>query len=176
MTTSLPRQKAEAHEALYPALAKLTAQMEAVAARKPAAPVPVAARKIAADLLFEAQAFGWDRADRTQRELPEPATDAWGLASQLGQALALLDAFEAAHSHWNPDLKCFVWQSARGGPHPIRRLRAEPEHPPQTAKDKRQSEQRRIELRRMIVAKAEESYDRGYADASSGHEHRGASS
>jgi hypothetical protein len=173
LTTSLPRQKAEAHEALYPALAKLTAQMEAVAARRPTAPIPAAARKIAADLLFEAQAFGWDRANRTRRELPEPAADAFGLASQLGQALALLDAFEAAHSHWNADLKCFVWQT-QGTPHPVERLRPEPERAPQSATDKRRAEQRRLELRRLINAKVADGYDRGFADASSGHEHRGA--
>lgn len=171
MTTRLTRTKAEAHEALYPALEKLTAQMEAMAARKPAAPVPPAARAVAADLLFDAQRFGWNPPHRTKRPLPEPAADVGGLATQLGQALALLDAYEAAHCVWNADLKCFVWET-QGAPLPVRRLRQEPARPQLTERDKRRSEQRRVEIKRKIEAKAEESYDRGYADASSGHEHR----
>jgi hypothetical protein len=171
LTTRLTRTKAEAHEALYPALAKLTAQMEAMAARNPAARVPPAARAAAADLLFEAQQFGWNRGGRTQRPLPEPAADIGGLSTQLGQALALLDAFEAAHCIWNADLKCFVWET-QGAPLPVRRLRQEPARPQLSERDKRRSEQRRLEIMRKIEAKAEDSYDLGYADASSGHEHR----
>ena len=170
MTKPLTRQTAEAHEALYPALARLAAQLEAMAARRPTAPVPPAARSIAADLLFEAQAFGWHRPSRTRRDLPEPAADVGGLATQLGQALALLDAFEAAHSAWYPDRQCFAWQLL--DPLPVRRLRPETSAIVKSAKQQRESDHMRSELIRLMEAKVASSYDQGYADASSGREHR----
>jgi hypothetical protein len=145
----LTKTKAEAHEALYPALARLVAQLEAMAIRKPAAPVPAATRAIAQDLLFEAQAFTWNPPHRARRPLPEPAADVGGLATQLGQALALLDAFEAAHSVWNADLRCFVWLLAE--PVPIKRLR------PQASVRKAARSSRAVEeLRRKIAERIEE--------------------
>ena len=149
-TQSLTRAKAEAHEALYPALARLVAQLEATAIRRPAAPVPAATRAIAGDLLFEAQAFGWNRPHRAPRPLPEPAVDVGGLATQLGQALALLDAYEVAHSAWNADLKCFAWLLDK--PMPIKRLRPEPEVRATTQRTSRRVE----EMRRKIAQRLEE--------------------
>ena len=164
----LTRQKAEAHEALYPELARLTRQLEAMAARNPSASVPPAARAIAADLLFDAQRFSAG----IRRGLPEIAEDIGGLVTQLGRALAQLDAFEAAHSAWNPDLKGFVWLLR--DPLPVKRLRQETAAVIKSAKDQRESDHRRREVRRLIEAKASDSYDQGYADASSGHQHRDA--
>jgi hypothetical protein len=148
-TPSLTRAKAEAHEALYPALARLVGQLEAMAVRKPAAPVPPATRAIAADLLFEAQAFGWNAAHRARRVLPEPAADIGGLATQLGQALALLDAYEAAHSSWNADLNCFAWLLAE--PLPIKRLR-----PETSSRTEELSSPAAEDLRRRIAERLEE--------------------
>ncbi|MEO7223780.1 MAG: hypothetical protein ABIY37_15025 [Devosia sp.] len=170
----LTRQKAEAHEALYPALERLTRQLEATAARNPSAPVPPAARAIAADLLFEAQAFGWNRPGRTRRDLPEPAADAGGLATQLGQALALLDTFEAAHSAFHPEHKCFAWLLA--DPLPVKRLRPQSAAIIRTAKETRDTDHMRQKILARFDEKYEEGYDKGYADASSGHQHRVAQS
>ena len=152
----LTRQKAEAHEALYPELARLTRQLEAMAARNPSASVPPAARAIAADLLFEAQAFGWNRPNRTRRDLPEPAADVGGLATQLGQALALLDAFEAAHSAFHAEHKCFVWLLA--DPLPVKRLRPQSAAIIKTARRKRDMDH----IREKILGRLDERYDEGY--------------
>jgi hypothetical protein len=165
-TKFLTRQKAEAHEALYPGLERLTRQLEAMAARNPSASVPPAARAIAADLLFDAQRFSAG----VRRGLPEVADDLGGLVTQLGRALAQLDAFEAAHSAWNPDLKGFVWLLR--DPLPVKRLRQETAAVIKSAKDKRQSDFYRSEVLRLMNAKVADSYDQGYADASSGHQHR----
>ena len=116
LTTTLTRTKTEAHEALYPELERLTRQLEAMAARRAGAPVPPATAAIAADLLFDTQRFMG-----TRRGLPEVAADVGGLATQLGRALAQLDAFEAAHTAWQPDLKCFAWLLRE--PLPVKRLR-----------------------------------------------------
>jgi hypothetical protein len=156
LTNSLTKQTAEAHEALYPALARLTAQLEAMAVRKPTAPVPTAARSIAADLLFEAQTFGWHRLNRTRRDLPEPAADVGGLATQLGQALALLDIFEAAHSAWHAEHQCFVWLLA--DPLPVKRLKPQSTAVVKTEKQKRRAD----EMRKKILGRLEEKYDEGY--------------
>ena len=60
MTHPLTRHTAAAHEALYPQLERLTRHVEAMAVRRPAAPVPAAALAIATDLLFEAQGAPWN--------------------------------------------------------------------------------------------------------------------
>jgi hypothetical protein len=155
---SLTRQKAEAHEALYPALERLTRQLEAMAARNPAASVPPATRAVAADLLFEAQEFGWNRPSRTRRDLPEPAANVAGLALQLGQALALLDAFETAHSAWHPDHKCFAWLLV--DPLPVKRLRQQSAAVIKTAQQHRDADR----MRKKIIARFDEKYDEGYRE------------
>ena len=166
----LTKTKAEAHEALYPALARLTAQLEAMAIRKPAAPVPAATRAIAEDLLFEAQAFGWARAGRTPRGLPEPATDIAGLATQLGQALAILEAFELAHASWNADLNAFAWH-VEGTSMPLKRLRQMPAAPKQSPKDERRKINYRKEVLRRFDIKIEEAYERGLRDGLDSSQH-----
>ena len=168
ITPSLTRQKAEAHEALYPALEKLAAQVEAIASRKPAAAVPAATGAIAADLLFEAQRFLGLR-----RGLPEVAADLGGLATQLGRALAGLDAFETAHSAWHPEQKCFVWLLR--DPMPVKRLRQVTHGVIKTARDLRLVEERRRKIMRRFEERFTDGYEAGYKDASSGHEPRPAS-
>lgn len=140
LTTTLTRTKTEAHEALYPELERLTRQLEAMAARRTGAPVPPATAAIAADLLFDTQRFMG-----TRRGLPEVAADVGGLATQLGRALAQLDAFEAAHTAWQPDLKCFAWLLR--DPLPVKRLRQQTDIPPKTPQSSRAVEA----LRRKIA-------------------------
>lgn len=153
MTHHLTRQRAERHEALYPQLQRLTAQVTQLAARRSSAPVPDATRDIARDLLFEAQSFA---GARRPRGLPEPAADLGGLATQLGRALSELDAFEAANSAWHAELRCFAWQFT--DPLPVRRLR------PETAAIIKTNAQKRTadEMRRKIVARFDEKYEEGY--------------
>lgn len=170
METQLPptltRQKAAAHEALYPELERLTRQLEAMAVRKPGALVPPATAAIAADLLFEAQRFAGVR-----RGLPEVAADVGGLATQLGRALAQLDAFEAANSAWDPRLKCFAW-SLRD-PLPVKRLRQQSDSM-KTAKEQRESDGRRAKIVKLFMARVETAYEQGYRHASEGRAPTGA--
>ena len=165
LTPTLTRQKAAAHEALYPALERLTRQLEAMAVRKPGAPVPQATSGIAADLLFEAQRFSGVR-----RGLPEVAADVGGLATQLGRALAQLDAFEAANISWHPELKCFAWQLT--DPLPVKRLRQQSAALVTSRDDERHAEYYRQKLVERIELRVAEAYDEGYRHASTGREHR----
>jgi hypothetical protein len=169
MPITLTRQKAQAHEALYPRVEKLTRQIEAIAARRPSAPVPPAARAIADALLFDAQAFA-----TAARALPALAPDVAGLATQLGQALAALDAFEAAHAGWQADLNCFAWRLASGATLPVQRLRP---HVVETGRNRqlqREGARMRRELIRRIDAKFYDGYDQGYRDAQNGVPHQDA--
>ena len=165
MAPTLTRHKTAAHEKLYPELERLTLQMEAMCKRNPAAPVPAAAAGIAADLLFEAQRFAGVR-----RGLPEVAADVGGLATQLGRALAQLDAFESAHAAWHPELKCFVW-SLRD-PLPVRRLRQQ-SSAMKTAREQREDEGMRAKVSKLFTARIERAYDEGYEHASEGRPHIG---
>lgn len=122
----ITRQTAERHEALYPRLATLLRQAEAGANKRADAPVGDAMRRLAEAVLFEAGRFA-----SGPRAIPPAAPDLVGLATQLGQALARLDAFEATHSAWHPALAAFVW-SVQGTAMPIARLRPKanaPAHP-----------------------------------------------
>ena len=163
---ALNRTKTEAHEKLYPELERLTRQVEAMTKRNPAAPVPPATSAIAADLLFEAQRFSGGR-----RGLPEIAADVGGLATQLGRALARLDAFEAAYAAWDPRLNCFVW--ALRDPLPVRRLRQQ-SATMQTAQEERDGEAIRAKFMKRFTARIETAYEDGYRHATEGREPQGA--
>ena len=170
MTISLTRAHAARHEALYIKLARLTAQVTTLAERRPDAPVPAATRIIAADLLFDALPFF--AAARRARALPEPVADLGGLATQLGHALSQLDVWEAANSAWNADLKCFTWLLRE--PLPVSRLRRENTAVVKTAQQKRESDRNRRAVYRLIDAKVEEAYRRGFAAASNSPQKDGA--
>ncbi len=145
------------HEALYPRLATLLRQTEAGANKRPDAPVGAVARRLAEDLLFEARLFiGGSGA------IPPAAPDLVGLATQLGQALVALDAYETRHAFWDEGRKCFAWSLPKGETLPIARLRPKTQRPPerQTARMKMMREK----LARMIDAKNEQTYDRGRRD------------
>jgi hypothetical protein len=113
----LTPETAARHEALYLRLSTLLRQTEAGANKRADAPVGDITRRLAEDLLFEARHFTCG-----PKAIPAAAPDLVGLAAQLGQALAALDAFEASHSCWHPELDVFVW-SVNGAPRPIARLR-----------------------------------------------------
>ncbi|MGV8854954.1 MAG: hypothetical protein ACOH2L_09895 [Devosia sp.] len=119
--TLLTRRKADAHEALFLRLAALTKQVEAMAARRPAAPVPEGLAVLAEGALYEARQFA-ER--RHRRDLPVAAPHCGALAAQLATVLAGLVAFEARRSRWDGVLQAQIWQ-LKGEPRPVplRRLR-----------------------------------------------------
>ncbi|RYE08102.1 MAG: hypothetical protein EOP22_14960 [Hyphomicrobiales bacterium] len=157
----LTRTRADQHEALYPRLEAMAAQAEAMAARRPGAAVPPGVRVTAETLLYDAQRF---LPQRPARGLVVAAREMAGLATQLGQARAALDVFEAAHTAWHPELKCRVWITA-GDPLPVRRLRPETSARFKSEKEKRRSTYLREEVIRRMIAKSEMAYEQGYEDA-----------
>lgn len=106
------------HEALFLRLTALHAQIAAVAARRPQAPVSAQTTSVAEALLRDAQVFLGQSA-----ALPMAAPDHGGLLTQLGQALAGLEAWEAANAEWRGALNAFVWKVAGDPPLPVQRLR-----------------------------------------------------
>ena len=106
------------HEALWLRLTALHAQIAAVAARRPQAAVSRRTISVAEALLRDAQVFlGQSEA------LPMAAPDHGGLLTQLGQALAGLDAWEASNAEWRGALNAFVWKVEGDTPLPVQRLR-----------------------------------------------------
>jgi hypothetical protein len=96
---------AERHEALWLALVALHKDTIALGAKKPNAPVTEPARIMAEGLLADCAPFIRQPGGR----LPVAAPDLVGLALQLGQALALLEAWESRHTTWDDRHKCRVW-------------------------------------------------------------------
>lgn len=162
---TLTRRLAAAHEALYPGLARLSRQLDALALRRPLAPVPPVLAALAAELLVAARPFA-----PAAKRRPPPAGEIVGLATQLGHALSRLDAFEAAHTGWHPALGCFVWLLPE--PLPVRRLRQKTTGLVTSAREVRTQGRMRDKLVEAIRIRAAESYDEGYADAANGRVHR----
>ena len=106
------------HEALWLRLTALHAQIAAVAARRPQAAVSAQTIGVAEALLRDAQVFLGERP-----ALPMAAPDHGGLLTQLGQALAGLEAWEAANAEWRGALNAFVWKVVGEKPLPVQRLR-----------------------------------------------------
>jgi hypothetical protein len=159
-THTTTKTKAQCHEALYPRLAALGRQIAAIAARRPAAIVPEGVRILAEGLLFDIRPF---LAARPRRDLPVAAPDYGALATQLGQALAALDVFEARHTSWHAALKCFVWRVRSEEPLPVGRLR------PQTvqqapSRDKSEADKKHRKVMLRIQEKWDEAYERGKRD------------
>lgn len=97
---------------------------------------------------------------RLKREkLPVAAPDLAGLAVQLGQALAGLDAFESLHTRWDARWNCRVWNVA-GEPLPVRRLRPDvaPPPPPTTFK----GDSMRDKLSQLIERRRKQAFEEGF--------------
>ncbi|HEX4297923.1 MAG TPA: hypothetical protein VHZ56_07855, partial [Devosia sp.] len=101
------------------------------------------------------------------KPLPPAPPDFAGLAAALGQALAGLAAFEAAHTVWNVPLKCLVWVTS-GPPLPVRRLRPMTAQPALTPTEKRHAAATREAVRRHILHRYGAGYTAGYRDAAAG--------
>lgn len=109
---------AERHEALFLALAALHKDVIALGAKKPGATVPEGLRVTVEGLLSDCAPFARRRGER----LPVAAGDMAGLAAQLGQALALLEAFESRHTVTDERFNCRMWRVA-GPDLPVMRLK-----------------------------------------------------
>ena len=109
---------AERHEALWLSLTALHKDIVALGAKKPDAAVSDPVRIAAEGLLNDCAPFTRKRHDR----LPVAADDLAGLAVQLGQALAGLDAWESLHTSWDARFNCRIWD-LQSGYLPIMRLK-----------------------------------------------------
>ena len=160
---TVTRVRAEAHEALVLKLDALLTELRPLAVRHHASPVPAALGTLVEGLLFDARPF----APRQHREaLPVAAPDYGGLVIQLGQALAVLDAFEVRHAVWSPQHAAYVWRLGRGDPAPVARLRPRLTRPPEA--DRRAGDRMRDAVVRRIDAKVEEAYERGLEEGRRG--------
>nr|WP_314256224.1 hypothetical protein [uncultured Devosia sp.] len=113
------RETAERHEALWLKLAALHKDMLALGARKPAAPVSEPVRIEAEGLLSDSVPFSATRRNR----LPVAAHDLAGLAVQLGQAIAVLEAWQSQHTEISPLHQCLMWDLGGSSRIPVMRLK-----------------------------------------------------
>jgi hypothetical protein len=148
---------ADRHEALWLRLSALLEQARPLAARKPDALISEDVRIAAEALLHDAQIFG---PKRPRREQLPPAAPSWGgLAVQLGQALALLEAYEAGHTGWDGEERYRVWLTLPY-PQPVRRLLPEAEF-------SREGRDEMRSIRHKLAARMDkafrEHFSRGYA-------------
>lgn len=169
MSKSTSRERADAHEALYLRLAALLGHITPIAARNPEAAVPGETRAIAEAVLYDCKSFVRGRG------FPAAAHTIAALATQLGQAQAALEMWEAEHAFWNGT--CFVWRLTRGAdPAPIQRLRAKAKLEAADPEQQRQLDHFKEMLWRRVDARFGEGYEKGYADARDGIPNRKAES
>lgn len=109
---------AERHEALWISLSALHKDIIALGAKKPQALVSEPVRISAESLLSECAPFIRRRGER----LPVAAPDLAGLAVQLGQARAALDAWEDLHTVMDARFNCRMW-NLDGNKLPVMRLK-----------------------------------------------------
>ena len=144
------------HEALFVRLTALVEQSRATATRHPAGKVSDETSRTAKALLDEAKVF---RAPDGRNAVPAP--DWGGLFTQLSQALADLDAYEAGQTFWDAGQKCRMWLTMPE-PLPVLRLRPAVKTPGTTKLLTRSGKDMRAELARMIKAKTDGAYREGY--------------
>jgi len=162
VTRALPRVTyvlAERHEALWLRLKALVDQVAATAHRHPAKPASEATRAVAEAILAESRVF----LPRAAREkLPVAAPDWGGLLTQLGQALALLEAYEAQNTGYDRASGARMWRGTESE-FPVRRLA-----PNIVIKHPKIGMSREIdyekELGKRITAVKHQEYDRGFMD------------
>lgn len=133
------------HEALWLALTALHRDVAALAKKHPGTSVSEPVRIAAEGLLADGAPF----LPRPRQRLPVAAPDLMGLAVQLGQALAGLEAWETGHSFWDAGQACRCWRVGGAGL-PVMRLRPKVAPPPTThnGTSMRDALVRRIEQRR----------------------------
>lgn len=170
------------HERLYPRLAALLKQVERVAGQRAGAPVPEETAKLSRELCREAAKL----LGREGRGIVVPQgssngskavpLDHAGLAILLGQAVAGLEAFEAAHSAVVAGV--LSWQLGNGESRPVARLRAraastaqrQAAPKPQAARsryDETPAQMRSAVIKR-IMERENQRYMQGYRDAKAG--------
>jgi hypothetical protein len=161
------------HETLYPRMAALLKQAEAHAARHPKMTVDPRTEQLAGRLMLLARRLGHRRVERPALPAPSPAplpvpappppplpVLSWaGLAAELGQAMAALDAFEAAHCVWDRRLGGYAWALPEGGRRSVARLR--PPVAPDGV-DQEQSDRRKQEFTRMFMLRIQEAREEGF--------------
>ena len=113
------------HEALWLALTALHRDVSALAKKHPATAVSEPLRIAAEGLLADGAPF----LPRKRMRLPVAAPELMGLAVQLGQALAGLEAWETGHSFWDAGKACRCWRVGGEGL-PVMRLRPQLPPPP----------------------------------------------
>lgn len=163
-STTITPATAPAHERLYPRVTALLKQVERSAARHPQHPVPAAMRDVAKTLFAEARKILGREA---LRNLGGATADLGALSIGLGQLVAGLEAFEAAHSGWSGKAKCTVW-TVDGPAMPVKRLKPPGVETVATKQKNPESERYREELYKLIMARYVAGYDDGYRDASEG--------
>lgn len=109
---------AERHEALWISLSALHKDVIALGAKRPQALVSEPVRITAEGLLSDCAPFIRRRGER----LPVAAPDLAGLAVQLGQARAALDAWEDLHTVMDARFNCKMWYLG-GNDVPVMRLK-----------------------------------------------------
>lgn len=161
------------HERLYPRLAALLKQVERVARQRAGAPVPEETAKLSRELCREAAKL----LGREGRGIVVPQgsssggkaapLDHAGLAVALGQAVAGLEAFEAAHSGWSAQRKCTVW-TLDGPPRPVLRLLPPGSEANPVKTRNPAAEEAKRDLMKLIISRYAAGYDDGYRQASEG--------
>lgn len=146
---------AEQHEALWLRVTALHKDSVALGAKKPDGAVPDSLRIAAEGLLYDCVPFG---PHSRRSRLPVAARDMGGLAVQLGQALAGLDAWESQRSYLDPRFDCRMWR-VKAGQLPIMRLK-----PPAGALPvHRDISELRAKVVRRIEGKRQSDFERGFA-------------
>ena len=97
---------AERHEAPWLHLAALHKDTLALGAKKPAALVSEPLRIIAEGLLCDCAPFIRQKGNK----LPVAALDLAGLAVQLGQALAAMEAWQSERTEMDAPFNCLMWR------------------------------------------------------------------
>ncbi len=162
--TALTAAIALAHERLYPRVTALLKQVERSAGRQPKQPVPDATRAVAQSLFAEARKL-------LGREVGSIANHAFrdlaALGVALGQLVAALESFEAAHSGFSARAKCILWRVA-GQELPVARLKPPGVEAGPRAEATPEQDRARTQLFKLIASRFAAGYDEGYRDASEG--------
>lgn len=165
--TTLTPAIALAHGRLYPRVTALLKQVERSAARHPEHPVPATTRAVANTLIAEARKILGREA---LRGAGSAMADLSALAVALSQLVAMLEAFEAAHSSFSYELRALAWDVPKA-PMPISRLKPRglvkgfaPVNPQRQA----DGDKLRARIAQRIDEIASARYMSGYRDAKAG--------